>query len=101
MSKILNEYKSTLSKILNEYKSCVPMLKCAGWFALALVVWLTIPSIAMQVSLSELNTGKFISVVVFFVTAVVWGIIASPVIRRLASLSDKAFAKYSQKDNIK
>lgn len=90
-----------MSKILNEYKSCVPMFKCAGWFALALVVWLTIPSIAMQVSLSELNAGKFISVVVFFATAAVWGIIAAPVIRRLASLSDKAFAKYSQKENIK
>ena len=55
----------------------------------------------MQVSLSELNAGKFISVVVFFVTAAVWGIIAAPVIRRLASLSDEAFAKYSQKENIK
>ena len=97
MSKILNEYK----KIFNEYKRCVPMLKCAGWFALALFVWLTIPSIAMQVSLSELNAGKFISVVVFFVTAAVWGIIAAPVIRRLAILSDEAFANYSKKENIK
>lgn len=101
MRKILNEYKSSMSKILNEYRRCIPVFKWIGWFALALIVWFSIPAIAMQVSLSEFNAGKFISVVVFFVTAAVWGIIAAPAIRRLSGLSDKAFTTYYQKETNK
>lgn len=101
MSKIRNEYRSCIQTIINEYRRCIPVFKWVGWFVLAMIVWLSIPAIAMQVSLAELNAGKFISVVVFFVTTAVWGIIAAPVIRRLSGLADKALTTYYQKETNK